>query len=210
MKDNFLKLTLVTNKSNSSLNDYLHFIAICAKSGLSAVQFREKNLSAQEGLEFAKHLQVLLMPFEIPMIVNDDIELCLKINAAGLHLGQTDGDVQRARQLLGPNKIIGLSVNTISQLERANDLPIDYGGIGAIFPTQNKPNIQTIWGLEGLKQAVKIAKFPMIAIGGIDESNAALVMETGVKGIAAIGAFHNSDSPETITKNLHNITHRKM
>ncbi len=204
-----LLLTLVTNKLNTPVQDYLRFISVCAESGLNAIQLREKNLSFEKALEFGIHLQEILRPLGIPLIVNDNLDLCLKLNAAGLHLGQSDGDVQKARQLLGPNRIIGLSVNTIAQLEKANKLSINYVGIGTIFPTQNKANIQTMWGISGLQKAVKISKYPIIAIGGIDESNAALVMETGVKGIAAIGAFHNSVSPETTIKNLRKITYKE-
>ena len=209
MKDDFLKLTLVTNKSYSSMQDYLNFISICCQSGLSAVQIREKHLDAKDILEFGKLLHTLLMPLRIPLIVNDSMDLCLTLNAEGLHLGEADGNVQLARQLLGPDKIIGLTINSLAQLEHANDLPIDYVGLGAIFPTQNKSNIQTIWRLEGLKKAVKISKHPIIAIGGIDESNAHLVMETGIHGIAAINAFHNSKFPETTTRNLRKIAYRE-
>lgn len=202
--DNF-KLILVTNKSQSDLQKYLDFIAVCAKSGLTAVQLREKNLNANDLIAFGKRLKTLLHPFNIPLIVNDDLALCLELNADGLHLGQTDGSVITARKYLGHEKTIGLTVNTLAQVELANNLPIDYIGVGAVFPSNNKPDAQTIWGCDSLKQAASIASHPIVAIGGINTSNAALVMKTKVTGIAAIDAFHQSKNPALTTRTLRQI-----
>lgn len=208
MKNNLLKLTLVTHQSHLPVSKYLNFVTLCAKSGLTAVQLRQKNWSFSTLLEFGQKLHEQLQPFNIPLIVNDDLILCQKLDAEGLHLGQDDGNILHTRHILGEKKIIGLSVNTLTQLEQAAHLPIDYVGIGAIFPTNNKPNIQTIWGIEGLKEASKHTTHPIIAIGGIDESNAEQVMQAGAYGIAAIDAFHRTTHPSLITKCLRNTVEK--
>lgn len=200
-----LKLTLVTQRSHQTTNRYLDFISACARSGITAVQLREKQLAKNELLQFGKALKTLLDTYTIPLIVNDSLDLCLELDAGGLHLGQGDGDPNLARKCLGPHKTIGLTVNTLQELKVANQLPIDYIGIGAIFATQNKLDIQTIWGLEDLAQAASQSIHPIIAIGGIDTHNATLVMKAGASGIAAIGAFHNTSDPERITQTLRKI-----
>ncbi|MGE3921208.1 MAG: thiamine phosphate synthase, partial [Gammaproteobacteria bacterium] len=158
-------------------------------------------LTKNKLLSFASALKKLLDTFQIPLIINDNLELCLTLNADGLHLGQNDGDITIARNLLGPDKIIGLTINTIEQVEHANQLPIDYIGIGSIFPTQHKADVQNIWGITELSKAVGLSCHPTIAIGGINISNANEVMRAGVFGIAAIGAFHQTKNlTETIQK----------
>lgn len=196
------KLMLVTQKSDLSLATYLDFIQVCVSHGVDAVQLREKNLNPAELLTFGKALKQLLAIYRIPLIVNDNIKLCLALNADGVHLGQQDESCLRARKILGADKLIGLSVDTLEQAKKANDYPVNYVGVGAIFPTRNKANITTTWGVSGLTAVRSVARHPIIAIGGIDESNAADVIHTGVHGIAAIGAFHDSANPALTTTTL--------
>lgn len=205
MNDHFLKLMLVTHKLDNTWEDYLDFITIAAGSGITAVQLREKHLRMPDLIKWGKQLQAILKPRSIPLIVNDHIELCLELNAEGLHLGQGDGDPCEARKALGQDKMIGLSIDTMAQAHIANQLPIDYIGVGAIFPTRHKQNVETIWGLQSLKQVTRISKHPVIAIGGIDKTNANLVMKAGAKGIAAIGAFHDAQDVEISTQDLRKI-----
>lgn len=202
MKNIFYKLTLVTNKKNTPLNKYLKFIRECAESGITAVQLREKNLQFSELLDFGKQLQEILSPYGIPLIINDNVELALELDAEGVHLGQSDGSILKARELLGSNKIIGITIDTIEQLHVANSLPIDYIGVGAIFATNNKSNITTVWGCEGLKHLAGLTTHPIIAIGGIDQDNVSQVMKSGAQGIAAIGAFHDTENPIISTQKL--------
>ncbi|MFN7096871.1 MAG: thiamine phosphate synthase [Gammaproteobacteria bacterium] len=204
MKDKFLTLMLITNKLTTPLQKYLDFIAICAEAGITSVQLREKNMTATELFEFGKQLQYVLKPFAIPLIINDHVDLCLALNADGVHLGQSDGDVLAARKRLGSHKMIGLTVDTVAQLHIANHLPIDYIGVGAIFPTKNKANIN-IWGLDGLKQAINTSTHPVVGIGGIVENNTSAVIQTGATGIAAIGVFHDAKNPKITTQNLRKL-----
>lgn len=195
----FYRLILVTQRATQPLNTYLYFVERCAKAGITSVQLREKNYSHAELVTFGKSLQAILKPYHIPLLINDNLRVALEIDADGVHLGQTDGDPWKARKLLGPNKSIGLSIDSIANLQHANTLPIDYVGVGSIFMTHNKTNITTYWGLSGLTELNKQSKHPIVAIGGIDDTNAADVYKAGAHGIAAIGAFHNSfDLEKTI------------
>jgi thiamine-phosphate pyrophosphorylase len=202
------KLMLVTNKKDLPLDAYLDFISICAKSGVTSIQLREKSLDFDDLFQFGRQLQSILAPLSIPLIVNDSVELAYALNADGVHLGQTDGCALDARRILGDGKIIGLSIDTLAQLDIANTLPINYVGVGTIFPTNNKTDTGTVWGCEGLKKAALASKHPIIAIGGIDETNAIHVIQTGASGIAAIGAFHNALDPAATTSRLRRITRR--
>lgn len=208
MKQDALKLMLVTNKGDTPLLDYLKFIEACADAGITSVELREKGLNFKELLEFGQELQKILQPKGIPLIINDSLDLCLKLKADGLHLGQEDGNIAKARAALGPDKILGVTVNTLKQLETANNEPVDYVGIGAIFPTKNKINVKRVWGVKELAEAVPLSRHPVVAIGGIDQSNAEAVMKAGVAGIAAIGVFHDAIDPASATKNMHDIVEK--
>jgi len=196
------QLTLITQKNNTPTSDYLLHIEKCLKAGVSAVQLREKKLSYDNLLSFGYALKQQLIKYHIPLIVNDNLELALQLDADGLHLGQNDGDVIEARKQLGDNKILGLSIDNLDQVLASNSLPIDYIGIGAIFNTVNKKNIKTIWGVDGLKTSIKLAKHPVVAIGGVNLSNIHAVVKCGVAGVAAIGAFHDTQNPFYITKQM--------
>lgn len=205
MHKDAIKLTLVTNKNDQPLRPYLDFVTQCAQFGITAVQLREKKLSYEEAFIFGKQLQTILKPFSVSLIINDSIELAYDLNSDGVHLGQLDGSVIVARQKLGKNKIIGLTVNSIEELTIANDFPIDYVGIGAIYPTNSKKDVKIILGCEGLKKIAQISKHPIVAIGGIDEANALAVMRSGADGIAAIAAFHDALDPVATARNLRHI-----
>ncbi|NRA74263.1 MAG: thiamine phosphate synthase [Rickettsiales bacterium] len=210
MKNNFHKLVLVTQKLEKNSDEYLNFIKTCIQNGVTAVQLREKNLSYANIVSLSLRLKKLLSIFKIPLIINDNLKLALKINADGLHLGQNDGDIIQARKSLGTNKILGLTVTSIPELMKANELPIDYVGIGAIFPTKNKPNVKNIWGCHNLKEAITKSSHKVIAIGGINLTNAQDVWNTGVHGIAAIGAFHDSTNPSLTTRKLSNLVQNEV
>lgn len=200
----FYKLMLVTNRQQTPMDDYLRFIEICAHAGITSVQLREKHQTAESLFSFGQQLKTILDPLHIPLIVNDDMQLALELNASGVHLGQTDGDPNLARELLGPNKIIGISIDTEEHLINANGLPIDYVGIGAIYPTANKKNVTTVWGVEGLRQLIPHSKHRVIGIGGINENNAVDVLSSGAHGIAVIGALHDTDNPAQV---IHTLRH---
>lgn len=197
MNDPFYKLMLVTQREAMPAPEYVSFIQKCAQAGITSLQLREKEASHAACLELGLRLKAVLAPYSVPLIVNDSLELALEIGADGLHLGQSDGCPKEARAALGPDKILGLSIDSIQQLKAANALPLDYVGISAIFPTAHKNNVSTIWGLKGLRAVARHSRHPMVGIGGINLTNAADVMQSGANGIAVIGAIHAAEDPAT-------------
>jgi len=204
MKIPYYTLMLVTHKNNTPIHEYLRFIQCCAESGITALQLREKNASYTELLELGTQLKHILTPFDIPLIINDNVDLAIELNADGVHLGQSDACPIDARERLGAEKIIGLSIDSVENLHAANQLPINYVGIGAVFPTATKHNVATIWGVEGLSRLSALSKHPVVAIGGINESNTSNVKCAGAHGIAVISALHDSTD---LQNTVHNLRH---
>lgn len=205
MNTDFYKLMLVTHRQDASISQYLDFIKLCINSGVTSVQLREKNTDAEFKLKFAMQLKNLLDSCAIPLIINDDVELALKIDADGIHLGQSDTSVEVARKMLGTHKYIGLSIETEHELEKANTYDLNYVAASAIFPSQHKTNLKTIWGISGLDILCKQSKHPVIGIGGINQDNLAQVMQAGADGVAVIGALHQAQNPTELTKVLRKI-----
>jgi len=201
MTPDFYKLILVTNRKNTSLDEYLKFIKICATSGITAVQLREKNANCEFLLDFGRKLKSILAPLNLPLIINDHVQLTVELDADGVHLGPEDGDPKLARKILGPHKIIGVSVYSQKDLIAANALPINYIGVGAVFNTMSKENIDTILGVTKLKKILAKTNHPAVGIGGINENNASSVIKAGAQGIAVINAIHSARDPaKTIGK----------
>jgi hydroxyethylthiazole kinase/thiamine-phosphate diphosphorylase len=201
MKKSVLKLVLITQRGSCPLEEYLEFIRTCVKAGVTAVQLREKKLIGDQLLDYATALHACLKKLNIPLIINDSLELCLKLNAEGLHLGQSDGDIFEARKKLGPEKLIGLSTDTLAQAQRANYLPIDYIGVGAIFPSDSKLDIKQC-GISGLQDMATITKHALVAVGGLNPDNITPVVHAGATGFAAIAIFHRANNPMKTTYNL--------
>ncbi len=209
MNNDFYKLILVTHRENASLADYLDFIKKCVSSGVTCVQLREKNAEPAFKLQFALQLKQVLAPYNTPLIINDDLDLAIQVDACGVHLGQTDGSPEIARIKLGSKKLIGLSIEAEEELQQANNLDLNYVAASAVFPTQNKKNLKTIWGIDGLHQLCKQTKHPLVGIGGITESNLAQVMGAGAYGAAIIGALHEARDPVAMALTLRKIIDSK-
>ena len=168
---------------------------MCLKAGITCVQLREKSSPGEDLMDFGSSLKRLLDLYNVPLIVNDDIDLCIKLSAFGIHLGQSDTEVTEARSAIGTDKIIGLSVKYNRTNSKLSNSPHRLYRSWCNFPTHNKPDVETIWGLSGLRQAYLVSSHPIVAIGGIDESNTFSVINSGADGIAAIGAFHQAADP---------------
>ena len=205
MNTDFYKLILVTHRQNASLTDYLQFIEKCITSGVTSVQLREKNGDQAFKKQFALQLKKLLTPYHIPLIINDDLNLALEVNAEGVHLGQSDASPQIARNKLGFSKFIGLSIETEQELEQANDLALNYVAASAVFPSDHKNNLKTIWGIEGVSQLCKKSNHPLVGIGGITQYNLPQLMAAGAQGAAIIGALHQAENPVDMALTLRKI-----
>lgn len=205
MKKHYLKVYLVTqfDASRQAFDDYKNFLLQAIAGGVTMVQLRIKQELTPQLIHFSHEIRALLALRDVPLIINDHVALAQDIDAAGIHLGQSDMHPLAARELLGSQKIIGWSIETMEQLQLANELScIDYVAASAVFPSQTKTDCKTIWGIEGLQQIVKLSRHPVVAIGGINAHNAAAVMKTGAAGIAVVSAIHDAASPEAAAKEL--------
>ncbi|HIF9312285.1 TPA: thiamine phosphate synthase [Photobacterium damselae] len=189
------RLYLVTDE-NQDIETLKFVIKEAIAGGVTMVQLREKHGNVQEFIHRALVVKALLINTGIPLIINDRVDVALAVDADGIHLGQSDMPAAIARRLLGEDKIIGLSVENSQQLDEAQNLPIDYIGLSAIYPTQTKTDTVYYWGIDGLKQAVETTSLPIVAIGGINDKNISNVSATKVAGIAFVSAIAHAKSPK--------------
>jgi thiamine-phosphate diphosphorylase len=197
-----LSLYLVTDRRMLKGLTLIDLIRKAVAGGATVVQLREKECSSREFYQLAIMIKKIIPP-EIPLIINDRLDIALAVGADGLHLGQSDLPVEIARKLLGSEALLGLSVENIEQLKEANRLPLDYLAISPIFPTPTKTDFsQPAWGLEGLRLARSLTDLPLVAIGGINEENAAEVIQAGADGLAVVSAICASADPEQAARTL--------
>lgn len=198
------ELYLVTD-DNQDLDTLINVVTQAVAGGVTMVQLREKHHNVRDFLYRALAIQPILRANNVPLIINDRVDVALAVDADGVHLGQSDMPVAYARRLLGPDKLLGLSIESWAQLEQAKHLPIDYIGLSAIYPTATKTDTQYHWGLEGLTAALADYDKPIVAIGGIRPDNLAAVAATGVHGIALVSAICHAPDPQQATRAIISI-----
>jgi len=201
-------LYLVTDRSLSLGRPLEEIVDAAVRGGVSAVQLREKTASTAEFISLALRLHAGLKPKRIPLIINDRVDVALVAGADGVHLGQDDMPYGEARRLLGPRAIIGLSVETEDQALEAERLDVDYLGVSPIFPTPTKTDTKTPWGLEGLRRLRERSRHSLIAIGGVNATNARQVIEAGADGLAVVSAICSALDPERAARSLRDIIDR--
>ena len=175
--------------------------------GATMIQLREKNLDEESFLAEAKQIKELCARYHIPLIINDNVDVALKINADGVHVGQDDMNVLNVRKILGPNKIIGVSAHNVTEAVAAVDAGADYLGSGAVFATGSKKDVN-ILEKRVLKEICETVDVPVTAIGGINEKNIIKLTGTGISGIAVISAIFASDNITKKTKELKELAKR--
>lgn len=205
---NQLKLYLVTDRSLSSGRSLEEVVSEAVAGGVTMVQLREKDASTGEFVELAFRLKEILKPYNVPLIINDRVDVALAVDAEGLHIGQSDMPYEIARKLLGPDKIIGLSVENMDDLLEANRLDVDYVGISPVYGTPTKTDTAEPFGLEGLRRAVALSDHPTVAIGGMNAGTIADVIAAGTDGVAVVSAICSADSPRSAAKELLEIIDR--
>lgn len=173
--------------------------------GATFIQLREKNLGHAEFLNEAKEIQELCRGYGVPFVINDDVELAKEINADGVHVGQSDTEALDARKMLGDDKIIGVSAQTVEQAMLAEKHGADYLGVGAVFPTSSKDDADAV-SFETLSAICKAVKIPVIAIGGITEENLCKLGNSGICGIAVISAIYAKPDIEDAARRLKSAT----
>lgn len=200
-----LSLYLVTDRSLSLGRTLEYVVDEAAKGGVTMVQLREKDCSTLEFYQQATLLKECLRPYNIPLIINDRLDITLACDAEGLHIGQSDIPYAIARELLGKDKIIGLSVECLQDAIDANELDVDYIGISPVFGTPTKIDTAPALGLDGIRGIVKISKHPTVGIGGINQTNAANIIEAGADGISVVSAIMSATDPKESALQLRNI-----
>ena len=171
------------------------------KSGATFLQLREKIQGHEEIVEMAKKLQALCKKYKVPFVVNDDIMAAKEMDADGVHIGQSDMEYTKAREILGPDKIIGVSAGNLQEAKEAERVGADYIGVGAVFHTDTKKDATSLT-MDQLKEICESVSIPVVAIGGISVDNALELKGTGVDGICVISAIFGSKNPSEATKKL--------
>ena len=194
-----LRLYLVTNRYQDSLKSFLEKIETACRSGVTIVQLREKNLTTNQYYQLAKQVKEITDAYQVPLIIDDRLDVCLAVDAAGLHIGDDELPVLVARQVLGPDKILGVTAKTVKRALEAEEGGADYLGTGAIFPTTTKENapITLISTLKTICQRVAI---PVVAIGGLTSENIDQLIGTGIAGVAVVRDLMQAEDIEAKTQ----------
>ena len=179
------------------------------KGGATFIQLREKHLDDAAFLEEAVELKELCRRYHVPFVINDNVEIALKMDADGVHVGQSDMEAGNVREKLGPDKIIGVSAQTVEQAVLAEQRGADYLGVGAVFPTGSKDDADDV-SHETLKAICEAVSIPVIAIGGISRNNVMELAGSGICGIAVISAIFAQPDIEAATKELRTLTEKMV
>lgn len=191
-----LRLYLVTDDSITDDAKLLGIVESALKGGVTLVQYRDKKTSAAKMYQRAKLLKSLTGHYNVPLLINDRLDIALAVNAEGLHIGQSDLPYSVARKILGPKSIIGLSVENLEQAKIAEGLDVDYIGVSPIYKTPTKTDTENPFGLDGLKAVHQISRHPLVAIGGIKLNNATDVIKAGATGLAIVSGLSTSPNPK--------------
>ena len=179
------RLYLVTNRYQDSLESFLEKVETACRSGVTIIQLREKNLTTNQYYQLAKQVKEITDAYQVPLIIDDRLDICLAVDAAGLHIGDDELPVSVARQVLGPEKILGVTAKTVKRALEAETSGADYLGTGAIFPTTTKENAP-ITLISTLKTICQMVAIPVVAIGGLTSENIDQLAATGIAGVAVV------------------------
>ena len=190
-----MRLYAVTDRSWLNGQTLYEQVEQALKGGVTLVQLREKGLEAEQFLQEARQIQQLCRRFGVPLIINDSIEVALAVDADGVHLGQDDANAAQARQLLGKDKIIGVSAHNVQEALQAVQDGADYLGSGAVFGSGTKTNVSTL-PMQTLREICNAVPIPVVAIGGITEQNLQQLSGTGIAGAAVVSAIFAQENIE--------------
>lgn len=190
-----MRLYAVTDRSWLNGQTLYEQVEQALKGGVTLVQLREKGLGAEQFLQEARQIQQLCRRFGVPLIINDSIEVALAVDADGVHLGQDDANAAQARQLLGKEKIIGVSAHNVQEALQAVQDGADYLGSGAVFGSGTKTNVSTL-PMQTLREICSAVPIPVVAIGGITEQNLQQLSGSGIAGAAVVSAIFAQENIE--------------
>ncbi len=197
-----LSVYVITDRKLAAPRSVVEVVQAALRGGATVIQLREKEAPTREMVELGMALLRVTRPAGVPLIVNDRVDVALAIDADGVHVGQDDMPAALARKLIGPDKILGVSAETVEQALLAQRDGADYLGVGDVYGTPTKPDAGPPIGLEGLRRIVEAVDIPVVGIGGIMPDNAAAVIEQGAVGVAVISAVFAAPDPEEATRRL--------
>ena len=194
-----LRLYLVTNRYQDSLENFIEKVETACRSGVTIIQLREKNLTTNQYYQLAKQVKEITDTYQVPLIIDDRLDVCLAVDAAGLHIGDDELPVSVARKVLGPDKILGVTAKTVKRALEAETSGADYLGTGAIFPTTTKENAP-ITLISTLKTICQTVAIPVVAIGGLTSENIEQLIGTGIAGVAVVRDLMQAEDIEAKTQ----------
>ena len=200
MKNIDLSLYLVTDKSDD-VEKFLNTIEEAINGGVTVVQIREKTADTLDFYNLALKVKEITTKYNVPLIINDRVDIALAIDADGVHVGQSDMPCDVTRKLIGEDKILGVSAATVSEAQKAERDGADYIGTGAVFPTATKDDAPSVTK-EELKDVVDSIEIPVVAIGGINLENAHELTDTGIAGLSVVSAIMSADNPKKASEEL--------
>lgn len=197
-----MRLYLVTDEGLLHGKDLYQTVEAAVKGGVTMVQLREKESSTREFVERAIRLKAVLAPYNVPLIINDRVDVALAADADGVHIGQSDMPYALVKRLLPEGKLIGLSVESREQVLEANGFDVDYVAASPVFATASKVNTLMEWGLDGLQWIKSVSRHPLVAIGGIHPHNIASIFRAGADSVAVISAIISVEDAERAAREL--------
>ena len=197
---------LVTDHRNTTDEEFLNIIEEAIKGGTTIVQLREKTASTKEFYQLALKVKEITSKYDVPLLINDRIDIALAVDSDGVHIGQDDMPADIARKIIGEDKILGVSASTVAEAKKAEADGADYIGSGAVFPTSTKDDADSVSKLQ-LKEIVHSIDIPVVAIGGITLENADTLKDTGIAGFSVVSAIMSADNPREASQKLKEIYH---
>lgn len=190
----------ITDSTSYSEEEFLCRVEKACKGGVTLIQLREKERTTREYLALAEKVHEITQRYNIPLIIDDRVDVALAVNAEGVHVGQSDMPVAVARRLMG-DKIVGATAKTVPQAVEAYEQGADYLGVGAIYPTTTK--VKTVLtSVDTLKEIVRAVPIKVNAIGGLNKDNINVLKDSGIDGICAVSAIMKADDPRTAAEEL--------
>lgn len=195
------RLYFITDSTGFSEEEFLHRIEEAIKGGITLLQLREKEKSTREYIELAKKVHDITKRYNIPLIIDDRVDVAMAMDAEGVHLGQSDMPVEIARRLLGEEKIIGATTKTVEQAMEAYKSGADYLGVGAIYPTTTKVKT-VITSTQMLDKICKQVPIPVNAIGGLNKDNMDILNGINIAGVCVVSAIMKAEDPKKMSEIL--------
>ena len=195
------ELFFITDSTPYELNEFLWRVEDALKGGVTLMQLREKNRTTREYIELAKAVHEICRKYDVPMIIDDRVDVMLAVNGEGVHLGAEDMPLDMARRIIGPDKILGATAKKVDVAKAAYEAGADYLGVGAIYPTTTKVKT-VITSTETLDAICKAVPIPVNAIGGLNPSNMDVLKGIDIAGVCAVSAIMTADSPKLAAENM--------